>query len=251
MADADEVRRAGVLMERLVELALSMDGTCTGEHGVGQGKMKYLLAEHGAPALARHGGDQARARPAKHHESRQDRRAYINTDIDLPPNAGKNGVHFIPMSAERASADACTTRAGVGVADHFAWLGDRDHSGAAGGAGRSVADRLGHPPLAVRGGGKPPDRRRGARHRRHRGAAFADALAHAARHRDRRRRQQDPRAQARLRIRARAADARRVAGGRNASGRAAAQPRARRHPAMCWRPTSRSSSARTICRSTA
>jgi D-lactate dehydrogenase (cytochrome) len=52
MADADEVRRAKILMERVVELALSMDGTCTGEHGVGQGKMKYLLAEHGAPALA-------------------------------------------------------------------------------------------------------------------------------------------------------------------------------------------------------
>jgi D-lactate dehydrogenase (cytochrome) len=52
MADADEVKRAGILMERVVELALSMDGTCTGEHGVGQGKMKYLLAEHGAPALA-------------------------------------------------------------------------------------------------------------------------------------------------------------------------------------------------------
>ena len=52
MADADEVKRAKLLMERLVELALSMDGTCTGEHGVGQGKMKYLLAEHGAAALA-------------------------------------------------------------------------------------------------------------------------------------------------------------------------------------------------------
>jgi D-lactate dehydrogenase (cytochrome) len=52
MEDADEVRRAKILMERVVELALSMDGTCTGEHGVGQGKMKYLLAEHGAPALA-------------------------------------------------------------------------------------------------------------------------------------------------------------------------------------------------------
>jgi D-lactate dehydrogenase (cytochrome) len=52
LADDDEVRRAHLLMERLVELALSMDGTCTGEHGVGQGKMKYLLAEHGPAALA-------------------------------------------------------------------------------------------------------------------------------------------------------------------------------------------------------
>jgi D-lactate dehydrogenase (cytochrome) len=51
MNDADEVKRAKILMERVVELALSMDGTCTGEHGVGQGKMKYLLAEHGAAAL--------------------------------------------------------------------------------------------------------------------------------------------------------------------------------------------------------
>jgi D-lactate dehydrogenase (cytochrome) len=50
--DADEVHRAQLLMERLAQLALSMDGTCTGEHGVGQGKMKYLLAEHGPAALA-------------------------------------------------------------------------------------------------------------------------------------------------------------------------------------------------------
>ena len=52
MSDADEVKRAKILMERVAELALAMDGTCTGEHGVGQGKMKYMLAEHGAPALA-------------------------------------------------------------------------------------------------------------------------------------------------------------------------------------------------------
>jgi D-lactate dehydrogenase (cytochrome) len=52
MNDADEVTRARTLSQRLVERALTMDGTCTGEHGVGQGKMKYLLAEHGEPALA-------------------------------------------------------------------------------------------------------------------------------------------------------------------------------------------------------
>jgi D-lactate dehydrogenase (cytochrome) len=50
--DADEVARAEGLCARLVERALAMEGTCTGEHGVGQGKQKYLLAEHGAPALA-------------------------------------------------------------------------------------------------------------------------------------------------------------------------------------------------------
>jgi D-lactate dehydrogenase (cytochrome) len=52
MDDADEVKRAKALSERRVERALAMDGTCTGEHGVGQGKMKYMAAEHGAAALA-------------------------------------------------------------------------------------------------------------------------------------------------------------------------------------------------------
>jgi len=52
MSDADEVKRAKALSERLVKRALAMDGTCTGEHGVGQGKMKYLEAEHGPAALA-------------------------------------------------------------------------------------------------------------------------------------------------------------------------------------------------------
>ena len=43
--------RAEGLCERLVARSLAMDGTCTGEHGVGQGKMGYLAAEHGEPAL--------------------------------------------------------------------------------------------------------------------------------------------------------------------------------------------------------
>jgi D-lactate dehydrogenase (cytochrome) len=49
--NAAEVAQVEGFLERLVERALRMGGTCTGEHGVGQGKMKYLAAEHGAPAL--------------------------------------------------------------------------------------------------------------------------------------------------------------------------------------------------------
>jgi len=52
MADDGEIRRAEALLERLVERALAMDGTSTGEHGVGQGKVKYLRREHGEAALA-------------------------------------------------------------------------------------------------------------------------------------------------------------------------------------------------------
>ena len=47
-ADLDEATR---ITDRLVERALSMGGTCSGEHGVGLGKMRFLEAEHGAAAL--------------------------------------------------------------------------------------------------------------------------------------------------------------------------------------------------------
>jgi len=46
-----EVAKVQVFIDRLVNRAIAMDGTCTGEHGVGQKKMKYLEAEHGAPAV--------------------------------------------------------------------------------------------------------------------------------------------------------------------------------------------------------
>ncbi|WP_127090597.1 FAD-linked oxidase C-terminal domain-containing protein [Aquabacter cavernae] len=54
MVDVDDpadMAKAKAFMSRMVERALAMDGTCTGEHGVGQGKMKYLSAEHGAETL--------------------------------------------------------------------------------------------------------------------------------------------------------------------------------------------------------
>ena len=47
----DEMARGDEFMHRLVERAQAMGGTCTGEHGVGQGKQKYLKAELGPEAL--------------------------------------------------------------------------------------------------------------------------------------------------------------------------------------------------------
>jgi D-lactate dehydrogenase (cytochrome) len=49
-ASADELEEARRLNERMVLRALAMGGTCSGEHGVGMGKMKFLEREHG-PAL--------------------------------------------------------------------------------------------------------------------------------------------------------------------------------------------------------
>ncbi|MHA1549606.1 MAG: FAD-binding oxidoreductase [Alphaproteobacteria bacterium] len=48
--DRAELAAARAFIDRLSRRAIEMDGTCTGEHGVGQGKVPYLRAEHG-PAL--------------------------------------------------------------------------------------------------------------------------------------------------------------------------------------------------------
>nr|VDD34440.1 unnamed protein product [Brassica oleracea] len=47
----EQRKEADRLNNLMVHSALSMDGTCTGEHGVGTGKMKYLEKEHGIEAL--------------------------------------------------------------------------------------------------------------------------------------------------------------------------------------------------------
>jgi D-lactate dehydrogenase (cytochrome) len=47
----DECEEAERLNQRIVARALAMDGTCTGEHGVGMHKMDFLIEEHGADAV--------------------------------------------------------------------------------------------------------------------------------------------------------------------------------------------------------
>ncbi len=47
MSSPKEIAAVKEFLTRLSDRAIAMDGTCTGEHGIGQGKAKYLLAEHG------------------------------------------------------------------------------------------------------------------------------------------------------------------------------------------------------------
>ena len=43
----NEVAKLGPFLDRLSDRAIKMDGTCTGEHGIGQGKRKYMYNELG------------------------------------------------------------------------------------------------------------------------------------------------------------------------------------------------------------
>ena len=52
MEDAEEVAKAEQFVSWLNDMAISMDGTCTGEHGIGQGKRPYLVKELGPETIA-------------------------------------------------------------------------------------------------------------------------------------------------------------------------------------------------------
>jgi D-lactate dehydrogenase (cytochrome) len=49
--DTATFEQAREFAQRLAERAIAMDGTCTGEHGIGLGKRKYMVLEHGTEAL--------------------------------------------------------------------------------------------------------------------------------------------------------------------------------------------------------
>lgn len=52
MNNEQQVANAKALLEKLVELAHRFDGTCTGEHGIGKGKIPYLEKELGKDVVA-------------------------------------------------------------------------------------------------------------------------------------------------------------------------------------------------------
>ena len=45
--DEGEVKRVKAVYRRMIERALAVGGTCTGEHGIGSGKREFLELEHG------------------------------------------------------------------------------------------------------------------------------------------------------------------------------------------------------------
>ncbi|WP_440771211.1 FAD-binding oxidoreductase [Natronorubrum sp. DTA28] len=49
--DPEQLERGEALYKEIVEQAMAIGGTSTGEHGIGQGKREYLEAEHGAGAV--------------------------------------------------------------------------------------------------------------------------------------------------------------------------------------------------------
>ena len=49
--DPDDIARADQFHSRMVERSIAHDGTCTGEHGVGYGKSRFLVSERGAAGV--------------------------------------------------------------------------------------------------------------------------------------------------------------------------------------------------------
>ena len=87
----EEIAEASRLNDRMVTRALAMEGTCTGEHGIGYGKMDFLVAEHGEAVVcdAQH---QAGARPGQYLKSGQDRQDVARISLRRRSRAMKSGA---------------------------------------------------------------------------------------------------------------------------------------------------------------
>ena len=95
------------LNEALVMRVLAMDGTCSGEHGIGLHKMDFLVSEAGSGAIDMMRTRQARARPEEHHEPGQDLRAL---------SAARNAARRVSTSSRSSSWREGIQMSSLGVA---------------------------------------------------------------------------------------------------------------------------------------
>ena len=72
----EEIAEASRLNDRMVARALEMEGTCTGEHGIGYGKIDFLVGRTRRSGFC-HAQHQAGARPGRYHEPRKNRPTVI------------------------------------------------------------------------------------------------------------------------------------------------------------------------------
>ena len=104
-ADEGAVDRAHAAFDEIFARAIELDGTITGEHGVGSVKLRYLEAParrrpHGAAAA-----DQGRLRPQRHP---QPRKARLMSTADITPETSPSGAGCSRPSCSTAASPAAS-----------------------------------------------------------------------------------------------------------------------------------------------
>ena len=115
MNDADEIARAEAFGERLARRAIAMEGTCTGEHGVGQKKIAYLEVEHGPddarPDAAGQGGVRSEepVQPGQDFEVGAQRLTLLLV-ISICQRSASNGIHERQLEIGGSTASPSNTQ---------------------------------------------------------------------------------------------------------------------------------------------
>ena len=100
--DPTEMARAQAVNDRMVHRALAMGGTCTGEHGIGSGKIACLEEEH-ASAMPSHAADQAGARSRQPDESGQGAAAQLTRSRSTKTRSSQRS-NLRPTSGRRPTS---------------------------------------------------------------------------------------------------------------------------------------------------
>ena len=75
----EQVERTEKVEEEIFRLAISLNGTLSGEHGIGLSKANYMTLEHDPSRNGIDEADQENFGPQQHHESREKSPGWIRT----------------------------------------------------------------------------------------------------------------------------------------------------------------------------